>query len=230
VALAGVADGLEVTSRALERDDADEAQRAVDRLRDLRDHLVELSRVRGASSRVARRSAAWRSQRTPVVRESESAGHLDLVAGSSLTFARAALGASEAAHAWLAPSARELAAALSELAREPGDRGVRQRAADRALEVARRLETAGRAPDSSLVSAAAAGRMVAADVMAFAGVDPEQVVAALREDTDDIDVATPPPMPSRPFGLPAGTPITRGPLNKIRRMASGLRRRLRSGA
>src|SRR3954471_6423933 len=99
-ALATLADGLELTACALERDDDDEGQRAVDRLRDGRDHLVALSRVRGASSRAARRSAVWRAQRVPVVRESESAGHLDLLAGSSLSFARAALGASAAARGW----------------------------------------------------------------------------------------------------------------------------------
>jgi hypothetical protein len=204
-------------------------RRAVDRLRDLRDQLAELSRVRGASSRVARRSAVWRSQRAPVVRENESAGHLDLLAGSSLSFARAALGASAAARAWLVPSAGELAAALSELARQPGDRVVRQRAADRALEVARRLQTAHRAPDPSLLTAVATGRMVAADVMAFAGVDPDQVAAALREDSDDIDVATPPPMPKHPFGLPARRPAKGGLLPTVRRMAGALRRRLRAG-
>jgi hypothetical protein len=229
VALAGVADGLELTSHALEHDDDDEARRAVDRLRELRDHLAELSRVRGASSRVARRSAVWRSQRAPVVRESESAGHLDLLAGSSLSFARAALGASAAARAWLAPSAGELAAALSDLAQQPGDRAVRQRAADRALEVARRLETAHEAPDPSLLAAVATGRMVAADVMAFAGVDPDQVAAALREDSDDIDVATPPPMPKQPFGLPARGRTKGGLLPAVRRLAGALRRRLRTG-
>jgi uncharacterized membrane protein YgaE (UPF0421/DUF939 family) len=81
--LAGIADGLRLTARALEGDDDELAERALDRLRDLRDRRAELRRIRGASSRVARRSAVWQSQRGPVVRESENAGHLDLPASSS---------------------------------------------------------------------------------------------------------------------------------------------------
>ena len=43
-------------------------------LRTLRDRLSELGRTRAASGRVARRSAVWRSQIAPVVRETEDAG------------------------------------------------------------------------------------------------------------------------------------------------------------
>jgi hypothetical protein len=54
-------------------------------LRTLRDRLSELVRTRAASGPVARRSAVWRSEIAPVVRETDHAGRLDLLGGSCLT-------------------------------------------------------------------------------------------------------------------------------------------------
>jgi uncharacterized membrane protein YgaE (UPF0421/DUF939 family) len=68
-ALADMAHGLRLMARALELDDDELAERATSQLRMLRDRLSELSRTRAASARVARRSAVWRSQVDPVVRE-----------------------------------------------------------------------------------------------------------------------------------------------------------------
>jgi uncharacterized membrane protein YgaE (UPF0421/DUF939 family) len=87
-ALTDLAGGLELTARALERDDDGLAERAMNSLRDLRDRLAELSRTRRASSRVVRHSLVWRARMAPVVRESEHAGHLDLLGGSCLLLTR----------------------------------------------------------------------------------------------------------------------------------------------
>src|SRR3954454_4010048 len=81
-ALADMAHGLRLTAHALEVDDDESAEQATSQLRTLRDRLSELSRTRLASGRVARRSAVWRSQMDPVVRETEDAGRLDLLGGS----------------------------------------------------------------------------------------------------------------------------------------------------
>src|SRR3954454_12392149 len=110
-------------------------------LRTLRDGLSELGRTRAASGRVARRSAVWRSQIAPVVRETEDAGRLDLLGGSCLTLTRVAMATDHACRRALAPHVRQLADALGELARSLGDRSTRQEAADRALQVARALAT-----------------------------------------------------------------------------------------
>lgn len=56
VALGRMADALSLTAQALERDDDDLVDEATTRLRDLRDSLAELGRLRKASSRVARHS------------------------------------------------------------------------------------------------------------------------------------------------------------------------------
>jgi hypothetical protein len=89
-ALAKVANALDLTARAVEEYDRDLAERAIGNLRDLRDQLAELGRTRDASRRVARRSAAWRSQQDPVVQENENAGQLDLLGGSALMVVRTA--------------------------------------------------------------------------------------------------------------------------------------------
>ncbi len=91
-ALAAMAAGLDLTARALDGDEA-LAERAVGSQRELRDQLAELARMRRASVRVARHSLIWRGQIAPLVRESEDAGHLDLLGGSSLLLSRTSLGA-----------------------------------------------------------------------------------------------------------------------------------------
>jgi uncharacterized membrane protein YgaE (UPF0421/DUF939 family) len=198
-ALADMADGLKLTAQSLEGDDPKLADRALIRMRGLRDRLAELGRTRQASERVARRSAVWRSQREPVVRERENAGHLDLLGGSCLLLTRTASAAQASERERMAATVRELAAALDELAEEPGDRATRQRAADRALKVARGLRDAD--PGDGLLSAAVtfSVRIVAADIMVFAGVDADEVEAAVREGARELDVPAPPSAPRMPF-------------------------------
>jgi uncharacterized membrane protein YgaE (UPF0421/DUF939 family) len=138
-ALADLADGLDLTGAALEGDDDELAERAMSRLRAVHDRLVELGRMRQASSRVARRSAVWRSRKAPVVRENENAGHLDLLAVSCLMLTRTAIRTSQSERRALAPSVRRLAAALADMGKAPGDHAIRQRAAEGALDVVREL-------------------------------------------------------------------------------------------
>ena len=198
-ALADMADGLELSARSLEHDDPEAGESALDRLRGLRDRLAELGRTRRASERVARRSAVWRSQRMPVVRERENAGHLDLLGGSCLLLARTASAADASHRGSLAGTVRELAAALDELAKQPGDRGTRQSAADRALTVARRLGDGDPGGDSLSAAVTFSVRMVAADIMVFAGVDADEVEAAVQERARELDVPHPPSAPRVPF-------------------------------
>jgi Fusaric acid resistance protein-like len=197
-ALADMADGLQLTARALERDDEELADRAISSLRDLRDRLSDLRRSRRASSRVVRHSLLWRTRMAPVVRERENAGSLDLLGGSCLLLARTALSMSPAERQRLAPNVRELAGAIADLARAPGDRPTRQRAADRALDLARWVAD-NPLPSQAALAASVAIRMVATDVMVFAGVDPGQAADAVQEGRGDLEVPDPPPTPRIPF-------------------------------
>ena len=78
-ALRDTADGLALTADEVEHGDDDRADRALLALRNARDRVTDLARTRRASERVVRRSLLWRSQRAPVVRETENAEHLDLL-------------------------------------------------------------------------------------------------------------------------------------------------------
>jgi hypothetical protein len=197
-ALEDMGKGLESTADALERGDEELAEDALSNLRDLRDRLDELGRTRRASSRVSRRSAAWRSQRAPVVREAENAGYLDLLGDSCLMLARAALGTEAIDRQWLVSPIRGLSQALMELARDPGDRHTRQATVDRVLDVVR--ETAASGPPTDPALAAVMGiRWVAGDALMFAGVEPQQAVDAVEQGTGQFDVPTPPPAPRVPF-------------------------------
>ena len=196
-ALADMGKGLELTADALERDDDELAEEALTTLRQLRDRLVELARTRQASTRVSRRSAVWRSQRAPVVRETENAGYLDLLGGSCLMLTRAALAAEADERRELADPVRGLARALTGLALDPGDRLTRQGAVERVLDVARETATSGVPADPAL-AAIMAVRTVASDALMFAGVEPEQAVDAVQEGTGQFDIPTPPPAPRVP--------------------------------
>jgi hypothetical protein len=198
-ALAEMAGGLELMAESLDRDDPELADRGLTRMRGLPDRLAELRRTRRASERVARRSAVWRSQRAPAVRERENAGHLDLLGGSCLLLARTVSAVDPAERDRLAATVRELAGALDDLAKEPGDRRARQRAADRALEMARGLPDAQPGDGSLSAAVTFSVRMVAADIMIFAGVDADEVEAAVREGAYELHVPDPPSAPRVPF-------------------------------
>lgn len=106
----------------------------------------------------------------------------------------------------LAPAIRNLAAEARELAKNPGDRGVRQRAADSVLKTIRRLQSDHRvheaAPDSALAATVVAVRSPAADIMVFAGVDTDEAERAVQRHDADLDVPTPAPTPRIPFKRP----------------------------
>jgi hypothetical protein len=180
-ALEHLSAGLALTARALERDQDELAEQAIASLREFPIDVAELRRVRRASSRVARRTLVWRGHSALVVRESENADHLDLLGGSCLLLARFAPSLTPAERRELAPSVRGLSDALDELAHELDDRETRQRAANRALEVANAVSGAD-APAGSLLALAVTGvRLVATDLMAFAGVNLDDAVEAVRE-------------------------------------------------
>jgi Fusaric acid resistance protein-like len=197
-ALAVMADGLSSVATALEQDDDEFAEKAITGLREVRDDLSELGRVRRASTRVVRRSLAWRSRVEPAVQEKENANHLDLLGSSCVVLARTAASLNSAERTRLAPHVRELAQTVEELAGDLGDRAVRQRAADRSLAVAGEISADGEAPDSAFAAAVMSVRMTAIDVMVFAGTELGDAVAAVREGIEARKVPSP-PKAVRPF-------------------------------
>ena len=202
-----IAHGLSLTARALEQDDKELAEQAIAAMRELPDDVAELRRARRASSRVARRTLVWRGQNALVVREKENADHLDLLAGSCLLLARFAPSLSSPDRLRIEPSVRGLASVLAELAEELGDRETRQRAADRALEVAKSVPGADSPAGSTLALAVTGVRLVATDLMVFAGVNLDDAFEAVREGLIEQRVAAP-------------APTARRRLNRLRRLLS----------
>jgi uncharacterized membrane protein YgaE (UPF0421/DUF939 family) len=184
--LSSLADGLSLTADALEHKNQQLADQATSQLRALRDNLVSLNTVRMASARIVRHSLTWRMRAAPVALEQERADQLDLLAGSGVMLARTAMATTDQERLSLAPAVRHLATALADLARDPGDRATRQRAADSALDLASWLTVHGPAvpAQSALAAACAAVRMITIDVMIFAGMEPEQARRAVHPDSD----------------------------------------------
>ena len=185
--LSKLADDLGLTARAIEDDDRRYAEQALDELRHLRDDLADLDTARQASSRIVRHSITWRGRAAPLVAERERADQLDLLAGSCVMLARTATAVPDSARRPLAGTVRRLADAMSDLSADPGDQGVRQNAADRASGLARWLIEHGRTvpAQSALATACAAVRMVAIDVMVFAGVDPARAFEQAQQPNDE---------------------------------------------
>jgi uncharacterized membrane protein YgaE (UPF0421/DUF939 family) len=194
-ALRVMAAGLDLGAQALDKNDDELGERALAELRGLPDRVTELRRMRRASDRVSRRTLMWRTQRKLVVRENENAGHLDLLAGSCVTLARLVSFVPAAERPALQPSVRGLADVLEALALDLGDRQTRQDAAERALQVANAVADATPEPDSPLAAAITAVRLVATDLMVYAGVELEDAAAAVREGILERKVPSPPAAP-----------------------------------
>jgi uncharacterized membrane protein YgaE (UPF0421/DUF939 family) len=187
--LSGMASGLRLTASALATDDQGAADEAMMQLRDLRDRLAALAKTRAASGRVVRHSLAWRAHLKPVVHEQENAGHLDLLGVSCLMLTRTALVTDPADGRQLVEPVREIAELLTELARSPAETSTRQSVVDRVPAVLRKLGNFESAPDLPLGTAVAAVRTVLGDLMLFAGVEPADAVAVIREGTEDVRVS-----------------------------------------
>jgi hypothetical protein len=190
--LAAMAAALELTARALAGDSA-LAEPAVGSLRELRDHLSELARMRRATTRTAKHSLVWRGQIAPLVRETEDAGHLDLLGGSCLMLTRTTLVTAEDEQRALAPCIDALSQVLGELAPTPGDRTARQDAVERALDFLRELRAIDSTPSPELTSALAAARVAVVDLLLFAGVDGDEARAATRELRPELTLDVPAP-------------------------------------
>ena len=157
--------------------------------------MTELRRTARAGSRVASRTLVWRGQRPLVVHETENADHLDLLGTSCLVLARSIPSLSSRERRALEPSVRGLARLLEDLAHELGDHATRQRAADEALEIASEVAGVDARSGSALAGSTMGVRLVATDLMTFAGADFEAAVNAVREGILHEEVAVPAPTP-----------------------------------
>ncbi|CAL9329681.1 hypothetical protein SUDANB70_00050 [Streptomyces sp. enrichment culture] len=187
-ALQAIAGGLSTLASAIARDDDGLARQAVGELRRGLDHLQDLRRAGRTNTRVTRRVLARGSK--VVVRERENAEHLDLLGASCLLLARLLTSADAGTRSRLEQPVRGLADVIEALAGGLGDRAVRQRAADRSLELATRITAESGPADSERTFLAYSLRTVATDVITFAGVDLADALEAIR--TGALDRRVPP--------------------------------------
>lgn len=190
-ALTAIANGLATAARAIAEDDDDLAGQAVGELRDVRDRLTELRRAGLASRKITRRTLGWRAHATVVVRENENAEHLDMLNASCLMLTRLVSTADSDTRRRLERPMRDLADVVASLAGALGDVRTRQDAAERGLELASHIAAEDLPADSDLAFMAYSLRMVATDIITFAGVDPHDAAAAVREGA--LDQRVPPP-------------------------------------
>ncbi len=191
-ALNDMAQALKLAAEALETDGRS-AGAAIDELRGVRDRLGELGHIRTRSERSARRSPLWRSRTSLIVRENENAAQLDLLGTSALTLTRAVDRTSSGDRHELSLAVSELADVLSALAEAPGDRDTRQQAADRVLEVTRRLADTPAEAATCTHAERWALRQVAMDTMVFAGIEPEHAARAVEHGSADLHIPDAPP-------------------------------------
>jgi uncharacterized membrane protein YgaE (UPF0421/DUF939 family) len=193
LALGYMADGLEMTAQALEQRADAPAERAMARLRQLRDRLTELGRVRHLSSRSTRHSLIWRSRMHILTKEISNAGQLDLLAISSLMLIRSTFLLQAPDRDRLAPFVRELSCELNELAKNLDDVVARQQIADRAFRMTHAFADTPETATATLEPAISVLRMVAADIMVFAGVKLQDAREAVRQGAERSPAASLPP-------------------------------------
>jgi hypothetical protein len=191
--------GLHLVADALQQDDDDLAWDAITALRELPEDLTEMRRMALAGTRVARRSLVWRGRQPLVVHETENADHLDLLGTSCLLLARSVPSMSSSERRQIDSRVRGLAEVLEGLAGGLGDHATRQRAADDVLEVANGLGDVDADASAALAGAVMAVRLTATDIMAFAGVDFDAAVSAVREGMVHEEVTPPAPTRERPL-------------------------------
>jgi uncharacterized membrane protein YgaE (UPF0421/DUF939 family) len=207
-ALVAMAKAFDLTADALESGDEGLSERSLAGLRTLRDDLTELARLRTASHQVARHSVLWRWQRSPVVEETENAGHLDLLGVSCITAVRTTMATDQHERPRIVPHVRQLADVLRTIATDPGDRGRRQTVVDQAFALAADVARSASGGGAEITTAAMALRLAIADLIVFAGVEPSDVRRALDDGVTDVEVRNAPPVRKLPFQLnrPWGTP------------------------
>ncbi|WP_150252463.1 FUSC family protein [Nocardiopsis deserti] len=195
-ALAEMVRLLGVTGRALEEDE-DPSLWTVDRLGALSRPMADLSRARENSHRAVRWSSARWTDPEPLRYEDERIDRLIILGESCLSLARTTAATETDERRRLAPVVCEMASVLDVLAADLGDRAARQRAVDRVLALVGPFDEA--ADDPVTGAAHLYVRMVATDIMLFAGLEPEGAERALAGEDEPTRVAHPPREPWLPL-------------------------------
>ncbi|MFE6476059.1 FUSC family protein [Streptomyces rochei] len=189
--LEGLGRALALTARALGESEEDREARQWEEVRPLYTLLNDLAGTRDDAIAVARRTLLWRGRREPVVQEIATTKYLDLLGNSCLTLIRETWALDAGHRETFARAVRELSGVLTVLATAPAHHAVRLRAVRGALGVARSIPEAEGGP-ALPVAVRESVRMVAADILVFAGADAEEAGRALRAGATDVPISVRP--------------------------------------
>lgn len=169
-ALSAVGEGLSRAAVALRDDDEEAAESALDDLRRTRDDLADITSARDRSRRVARHSLTRRAGIRPLVSMTENASHLDLIGDDAIVAVRLAL--EEDRQRWGGPAhpLQRLAQLIQRLAQDPGGQANRQGVVDDIPSVLADLP--GGSAEHGEEASVRMIRMLAWDIMLYAGLDP----------------------------------------------------------
>ncbi|MGR6534468.1 FUSC family protein [Streptomyces rochei] len=189
--LEGLGRALALTARALGESEEDRETRQWEEVRPLYTLLNDLAGTRDYAIAVARRTLLWRGRREPVVQEIATTKYLDLLGNSCLTLIRETWALDAGHRETFARAVRGLSGVLTVLATAPAHHAVRLRAVRGALGVARSIPEAEGGP-ALPVAVRESVRMVAADILVFAGADAEEAGRALRAGATDVPISVRP--------------------------------------
>ncbi|MFJ2024539.1 aromatic acid exporter family protein [Streptomyces sp. NPDC087897] len=183
--LKGLGRALELTARTLDASADEREDQPWKELRPVYTLLNDLGRTRDDAIAVARRTPRWRGRREPIQQEIAATRYLDLLGNSCLTLIRGATILDPAHGRVFATTVRGLSGVLDALAAARGSHAVFQHAARRTLDIVRGAPERGRAVPVAVWESV---RLVAADILVFAGADADEAERAVHDGSTDITV------------------------------------------
>ncbi|MFI8880340.1 aromatic acid exporter family protein [Streptomyces sp. NPDC055243] len=189
VTLKGLGRALELTARALDESEKGRDAQRWEELRPVYTLLNDLGGTRDDTIAVARRTPLWRGRREPINQEIASTKYLDLLGNSCLTLIRGASSLHTDDRQAVAHTVRGLSGVLGALAAAPASRAVRRNVTRWTLDVVRGIPNAGPALPVAVWESV---RLVAGDILVFAGADADEAERAVHEGATDIPIGVPP--------------------------------------
>lgn len=187
-ALTALASGLRAAAQAMRHEDEAAGRAALTELRRTRDNLADIHDARQRSRRVTRHTLTRRGSTRPVVAENENAGFLDLLGDGSVMAVRLGLDGDREKQQQLSQPLQMFAELLERLAQAPGDRGSRQRVVNDVPELLDQLHSLDVDVEDSTDTATRLTRVLAHDIMRYAGVPSEETRRVMDQVATEAEV------------------------------------------
>lgn len=187
-ALTALASGLHAAAQAMRHEDEAAGRAALTELRHTRDNLADIDDARQRSRRVTRHTLTRRGSTRPVVAENENAGFLDLLGDGSVMAVRLGLDGDREKQQQLSQPLQMFAELVERLAQAPGDRDSRQRVVNDVPELLDQLHSLDVDVEDSTDTAARLTRVLAHDIMRYAGVPAEEARRVMDQVATEAEV------------------------------------------